>query len=131
MPEYLVQGSITLARGSSLRIEDGRGILVYVWEGDLWITEEGDQRDHSVRRGEWLRLRRDGAALGTALMPSVVTLTAPEPQDFARRIVLLKADSDEPFELYSSARERATGWRARLRRIRAAIAGPRARPVEA
>ena len=56
---------------------------------------------------------------------------AATPQDFARRIVLLKAGSGQACELYSSARERATGWRARLRRIRAAIAGPRARPVEA
>jgi Protein of unknown function (DUF2917) len=131
MREYLVQGSINLARGSGLRIEDGRGILVYVWEGELWVTEEGEHRDHFVRRGEWLRLQRDGAAVGTALLPSVVTLTAPEPQDFARRIVLLKAGSEQACELYSSARERATGWRARLRRIRAAIAGPRARPLEA
>jgi len=131
MREYLVQGSIPLTRGSHLFIEDGRDMVVYVWEGELWVTEEGGRRDHFVPRGGWLRLARDGAAIGTALSRSVVTLTAPEPMDFARRIVLQKAGSDEALELYSSARERATRFRARLQRIRAAIAGPRARPVAA
>ena len=55
MQEYLVQGSLNLKRSSVLRVEDGRGILIYVWEGELWITEDGERSDRIVRRGEWGR----------------------------------------------------------------------------
>ena len=49
MDGYVVHGGMGMARGSYARIEDGRGILVYVWDGELWITQEGDPRDHFVR----------------------------------------------------------------------------------
>ncbi|MDH5220307.1 MAG: DUF2917 domain-containing protein [Betaproteobacteria bacterium] len=131
MREYLVQGSLNLARGSVLRIEDGRDILIYVWEGELWLTEEGERRDRFVRAGEWYRLERGGAAIGYALGRTVVTLTAPRPMDFARRITLQRAGSTAPVELYNAARERAWGLRARLQRAWAALFAPRARPTTA
>jgi hypothetical protein len=131
MREYLVQGSLNLVRGSLLRIEEGRDILVYVWEGELWLTEEGERQDRFVRAGEWYRLARGGAAIGYALQRSVVTLTAPRPVDFARRIVLQRAGGAAPVELYSAARERSWGFRARLQRAWAALFAPRARPTTA
>jgi hypothetical protein len=129
MREYLVQGSINLERGALLRIEDGPRILVYVWEGELWLTESGEREDRFLRAGEWRRLARAGAAIGTALERSVVTLTAPEPVNFARRIVLQKAGDKGRVELYSAARERALDLRIRLRRARAALFAPRALPT--
>ena len=66
---------IDLARGSSLRIDDGAGTLVYVWEGELWITQEGDTRDHFVSPGRWCRIERDGASLLYATRSTRVTLT--------------------------------------------------------
>jgi hypothetical protein len=124
MQEYLVQGSLNLKRSSVLRVEDGRGILIYVWEGELWVTEELERRDRIVRQGEWYRLERDGAALCYALQRCVVTLTAPAPVDFARRILLQRAGATEPVELYNAARERTWGFRARLRRLFAGFVRP-------
>jgi len=66
---------IDLARGSSLRIDDGAGTLVYVWEGELWITQEGDTRDHFVSPGRWFRIERDGTSLLYATRSTRVTLT--------------------------------------------------------
>jgi hypothetical protein len=53
--------------GAVLRIEDGRGVLVYVWSGRLWITQEGDSRDRYVGRGGWFRIESDGLTLVSAL----------------------------------------------------------------
>lgn len=83
--EYIVQGRLGLGSGSVLRIEDGPGVVVYVWEGELWLTQEGDPRDHFVRAGEWFRIDREGAAVGSALGGgAVVSVTAPRP-DFVTR----------------------------------------------
>jgi Protein of unknown function (DUF2917) len=129
MREYLVQGSINLESGSMLRVEDGRHILIYVWEGELWLTEDGERKDRFLRAGDWYRLARAGAAVGTALARSVVTLTAPVPVNFARRIVLQKADGKTRVELYSAARERSLDLRIRLRRAWAALVGPLTLPA--
>lgn len=124
MQEYLVQGSLNLKRSSVLRVEDGRGILIYVWEGELWVTEDGERQDRIVRKGEWHRIEQSGAALCYALQRSVVTLTAPVPVDFARRILLQRVGADRPDELYNAARERSWGFRARLRRRLAGLVRP-------
>jgi len=124
MQEYLVQGSLNLKRSSALRVEDGRGILIYVWEGEIWVTEDGEREDRIVRKGEWHRVARNGAALCYALRRSVVTLTAPVPVDFARRILLHRAGASHPDELYNAARERSWGFRARVRRMLTGLARP-------
>lgn len=131
MQEYIVQGSLGLARGSLLRIEDGQHILVYVWEGEVWLTEHGERVDRIVGPGEWYRLERNGAAVAYALSRSTVTLTAPEPQRYARRIVLARSGGAAPVELYNAARER--GWRigAGLQRLGSALFAALARPTTA
>lgn len=131
MEEYIVQGSLNLTRGSMLRIEDGRDILIYVWEGEVWLTEERERKDRILRAGEWHRLERQGAAISYALERSVVTLTAPEPEQYARRIALIRAGATEPVELYNAAREHAMGIAARLRRLWAGLFAPQARPTSA
>jgi hypothetical protein len=131
MQEYIVQGSLGLTHGSLLRIEDGQHILIYVWEGEVWLTEEGERVDRIVGPGEWYRLERNGATVAYALKRSTVTLTAPEPQYYARRIVLASAGGAAPVELYNAARER--GWRigARLQRLWSVLFAPLARPTAA
>ena len=131
MEEYIVKGSLGLTRGSMLRIEDGRDILIYVWEGEIWLTEERERKDHLLRAGEWHRLERQGAAIGYALERSLVTLTAPEPARYARRILLIKAGTDTPVELYSAARERAVGLAVRLRLVWTRLFAAHARPTTA
>ncbi|MGD9954341.1 MAG: DUF2917 domain-containing protein [Burkholderiales bacterium] len=131
MQEYIVQGSLGLTRGSLLRVEDGRDILVYVWEGELWLTEDGERSDRVLKAGDWHRLERDGAAVAYALKRSVLTLTAPEPEFYARRIVLAREGAAAPVVLYSAARAR--GWQvgARLRQLWASLFAPHARPTTA
>lgn len=100
MDGYLVHGGIGMARGSTVRIEDGSGILVYVWQGELWITQEGDQRDHFVSPGRWFRLERDGAALLYATRSTHATLTSPTPANYARLITMTPAGTATPRVLY-------------------------------
>lgn len=132
MTEYLVQRSIDLARGGTLRIEDGRDMVIYVWHGQLWVGEEGEHRDHVLQAGDWLRLKRNGAAIGYALQGgAVLTLTAPRPEHYARRIAMTPAHSDAPVELYDSAEARKAEMAARVRRLWAKLFAPHARPTRA
>jgi hypothetical protein len=101
--EVLVQGSIAMTRGSILRVENGRDLTLYVWEGAVWLTQEGDERDRWVGAGEWFRLDRQGAAIAHATQRTVMTIAAPGRELYARRIVLAKAGSAVPLELYSAA----------------------------
>ena len=71
--EELVQRSVQLRRGSLMRIAEGRGMLVRVRRGSVWITEEGDPRDHFVGAGEQFRITRRGTALISALESSVLS----------------------------------------------------------
>lgn len=130
MHEYIVHGSLGLARGSVLRIEDGQDILLYVWEGEVWLTEHHGRVDHILKPGEWYRLERGGAAIAYALQRATITLTAPEPAYYARRIQLTRPGA-APVELYSAARERGRGLGLRLRRLWAGLFAPHSRPTTA
>jgi hypothetical protein len=128
--EYVVQGSIPMTRGSLLRVEDGRELTLYVWEGAVWLTQEGDPRDRYVGAGEWFRLDRRGVAIAHATQRTVMTITAPIPELFAKRIALAKAGSAVPVELYSADPVQPSPG-ARLRRFCADLFGPRAGPTPA
>ena len=71
--EELVQRTVRLRRGSLVRIAEGPGMLVRVRRGSVWITEEGDPRDHFVGAGGQFRIRRRGTALISALESSVLS----------------------------------------------------------
>jgi len=103
MDRFNGQGTIGMPRGSTLRIDDGAGALVYVREGELWLTEEGSPEDHVLRAGHWFRLERGGAALVHAFSSSAVSLTHPLPSP-ARRVALTRAGSAVPTVLYQRAR---------------------------
>jgi len=106
MDGYLIDGSIAMPRGSLLRIDDGPGVLVYVWEGELWLTQEGSRTDHVLQAGQWFRLDRDGAALAHACRRSVVSLSAPAPEEPARLITLVQGDPDAITVLHRSSESR-------------------------
>jgi hypothetical protein len=120
MNEYVVHGSLALPRGSVLRIEDGSDLLLYVWEGSLWLTQERDARDRHLGAGDWFRLERDGVTLASASSRATLTLTAPQPEGYARRISLTRSGSR--VELYSGTRQRGL-W--------ARLFAPYARPTTA
>ena len=109
-----VKGGIGMARGSLARIEDGKGLLVHLWDGELHITQEHDHRDYFVTAGGWLELDREGLALIYAVRRSALALSAPVPSHYARRITLCMPGTREPRVLYDRARE-AGGWLEGLR----------------
>jgi hypothetical protein len=114
MDSYLVKGSIGMPRGSLLRIEEGQGLLVHVWEGELWLTVDGSRKDHMLRSGESFRVDRGGAALAHAFRRSVVSLSAPTPEISADRITLKREGAAAPVVLHRRA---DAGLGHRLRRF--------------
>jgi hypothetical protein len=91
MDGYLINGSLGMPRGSMLRIQEGNGVLVYVREGELWLTQEGSHRDHVLQAGQRFRLDRGGATLAHAFRRSVVSLSSQAPDAAAPRVTLLPA----------------------------------------
>jgi hypothetical protein len=83
--EIFHRGAFAMTRGRVLRIEDGRGILIQVREGSLWLTQEGDPQDRYLGPGASFRLDRDGVALAQATSHSVVALSPAQPQAAAGR----------------------------------------------
>jgi hypothetical protein len=128
--EYLVHGGLAMTRGSVLRVEDGSDLLVYVWEGELWLTQERDGRDRHLAPGSWFRLDRDGLAVAQALSRSAVTITSPSPELYARRIELVRAGTEVPVVLYASEKA-PQSMASRLRRWWAGLYAPHARPTTA
>ena len=112
MDGYIVYGATGMPRGSLLLIEHGRGMQIELWDGELWITQERDSRDYLIGPGTAFRLEREGLVLVSALQPSRITLTAPVPAYYAKRIVLIRSEA-APRVLYERSRERA-GWLAGL-----------------
>ena len=103
--EYVVQGNLELVRGNLVRIDDGRGMLVRVTGGSVWVTEEGDARDRFVCAGSHFRVMSSGVTLVQAISRSTIALSSPYEHGFARRIDLVRAN-----------------WLARLRARMAAVA---------
>lgn len=77
MDEYIVQGPVALRQGAHMRIVDGLEQVIYVWEGAVWITQEGDREDYLRRAGEWFRLDRNGTTVVCAIGKASLTVAAP------------------------------------------------------
>jgi hypothetical protein len=108
--EYVVHGSLGMTRGSVLRIDDGRDMSIRVWEGGLWLTQEGDRRDRYLGPGDCFRIQRDGVTLAQATARSTVSLTAPRAELYAKRVAMTKAGTGIQAELYASAKETESFW---------------------
>ena len=65
---------LAMNRGGMLKIQDGRGVVIEVKRGMLWLTQEGDSRDRYITAGDWLRLDSDGLTIANALKRSFVTV---------------------------------------------------------
>jgi hypothetical protein len=117
MDGYLVKGSVGIPRGSMLRIDEGAGMLLYVWEGEVWLTQEGSAKDHLLRAGHWYRVERGGAAIAHAFRRSVVSLSSPTPEITAKRIALVHPRGALPEVLHQAEGSR------RGRALRKLLAG--------
>ena len=122
MDGYLINGSLGMPRGSLLRIDEGAGVLIYVWEGELWLTQEGSPKDHMLHAGQWFRLDRDGAALVHACRRSMVSLSVSSPDAEAPRITLQRSDMGAPAVLHQGSGSRMGRV---LRRLLDSVFSPR------
>jgi hypothetical protein len=116
--EYVVQESLELVRGNLLRIDDGRGMLVRVIRGSVWVTEEGDSRDRWIVAGGRFRVASSGLTLVSAMSPSTISLSSPYEHGFARGIDLVRGS-------------RLMRLRARLMKAWRSLYAPGARPTTA
>ena len=105
----VVHSGIGMTPGSLARIEDAKGLRIEVWDGELWITQDGDRRDYFVKPGMSLLLGRNGLTLVYALRRSHLTLSAPVPAYYARRITLASRDGGTASVIYDRTHE-AGGW---------------------
>jgi hypothetical protein len=122
MDGYLVKGSISIPRGSMLRIDDGAGMLVYVWEGEIWLTQEGSRKDDMLQAGQWFRVDRGGAAIAHAFRRSVVSLSSPTPEIPAQCISLVHPRGALPAVLHRAGAPRVGQA---MRRMLAGLFSPR------
>jgi len=56
-----------LTKGTLLRIRGAAGTVIACLEGTVWLTEEGDARDHFLQRGDRHRIRGAGVVVMEAL----------------------------------------------------------------
>jgi hypothetical protein len=89
--EYLVAGCLPLDTGEELRVVHGKDMLVHLWQGSVWLTQEGDARDVVLTAGQWFRLDRNGVALARAWEPTVLALTSPHETSYARGVEVVTA----------------------------------------
>jgi len=78
---------LAMPRGSALRIEDRPGMEIRVHVGSIWLTQEGDARDHYLVAGQSFRLDRAGTALVTALRRTRLSMAALHSERHARRVL--------------------------------------------
>lgn len=74
MDASLERALTRLDKDALVRIDDGRGRTVAVFQGRVWITQDGDPRDVILRAGESFTFDRDGTALVQALVDSGVLI---------------------------------------------------------
>jgi hypothetical protein len=125
--EWIVEAMVRINRGGMLRIEDGREMQVYVWEGSAWLTQDGDGRDVLVGAGGFFRLDRKGVTVVYALADCALTLTSPYAERHAATVQLIQPGGARPRTLYQGA-PRAGGRLAQS--LRATVEWARKRVLE-
>lgn len=100
--EWIVQDMLELERGGMLRVEDGRKMLVYLWEGSAWLTQDGEARDVMLGAGSWFRIERGGVTLLYALADCRLTLTSPYEERYAAAVQAVHPGARRPRTLYQA-----------------------------
>lgn len=68
-----------LERREIICLPGGGGLCVVCLAGTLWVTREGDRRDHVLTDGQSLRCDRPGTAVVQALARSQLRVAAQSP----------------------------------------------------
>lgn len=76
----IAQAARTLSKDALMRIRKGRGQVLTVLEGLVWVTQDAQPRDVFLTDGESLQLDGSGVTLVQALQDSRVIVLAPPPE---------------------------------------------------
>jgi hypothetical protein len=66
-----------LPRDGTLRIADGRAHVVAVFEGQVWLTQDGDARDVFLEAGESFNFESSGVTLVQAMRDARLLVSDP------------------------------------------------------
>ena len=70
---------LALAAGQVLTLDNAEGLRILARSGTVWITEEGNPRDHIVRAGDTLIVARGGRTVVQAIDPAWISLAEGAP----------------------------------------------------
>ncbi len=79
-PNEITQAARTLSKDALMRIRKGRGQVVTVLEGLVWITQDAQPRDTFLTDGESLQLDGSHLTVVQALQDSRLIVLAPPPE---------------------------------------------------
>ena len=65
---------LALETGQVLTLDDAAGFRILARSGAVWVTEEGDRKDHIVRPGDTLTLAHPGRTVVQALQASWISI---------------------------------------------------------
>jgi hypothetical protein len=74
-----------LPRNGTLRIADGRAHVVAVFEGQVWLTQDGDARDVFLEAGESFNFESPGVTLVQAMRDTRLLVSDPATLEHPRR----------------------------------------------
>jgi len=74
-----------LDAGQFMKIQDGKGQILAVFDGLVWVTQDGDPRDAFVAKGGVFTFDRPGLALVEAVKESRLAVLATAAEDGAKR----------------------------------------------
>jgi len=69
--------NLRLEKNQVLPIREAYRVKVICQKGTLWITQDSDQRDIILERGQAFTMNRKSPALVSAMVPSVLVLEEP------------------------------------------------------
>ena len=86
MSQALPHPLTDLPRNGTLRIADGRAHVVAVFEGQVWLTQDGDSRDVFLEAGESFNFEGSGVTLVQAMRDARLLVSDPAALDLAGRV---------------------------------------------
>jgi len=80
--EFTAMTTVGIARGNVARIQNGRGLLLSVQHGAVWITQSGSADDVCRTAGQSFRIARNGLTVVSAIdgAPLALVTLAPSIQ---------------------------------------------------
>ncbi|HEY0877640.1 MAG TPA: DUF2917 domain-containing protein [Zeimonas sp.] len=79
-PNEIAQAARTLSKDALMRIRKGRGQVVTVLEGLVWITQDAHPRDTFLADGESMQLEGSRMTVVQALQDTRLIVLAPPPE---------------------------------------------------